>query len=209
MPGFQSIVADMRGTIFLANRITDAHPAHCKVVDRAISIVQNASGSHAELVNVLLILERIIEDGSLELHDSPHQTFFVLVALGLKLDYLQRQEPVPVIRSEEQLIEDTAVVVFTTIHGDNYEYVAGERRPRFNPLVHHVVVHRKQTKATVVEFANPYLAPLLRARPEHHQRIGEYLTARYLDSEREEAVLDLERYLDETDEHPAVRDGWL
>jgi len=209
MPKFQPIASDASATFKIAQRITEAHPAYEKAVLQTITQVHGLRGSNNEILNALLILERVIEDESLDMHDETYQTLLASAAVGLRLDQLRRNEPVSVISSEEQLAEDISIAVFTTLYGSNPDEEDRKVTPLRSLLTHYAPVEREYVTSFVVTLSNPYLEPLLRARPEDHQRIGKYVTERVFDSKSAEAVVALARYLDDTDKAQAIENGWL
>lgn len=192
----------------IAERIAKKFPEQSKTFVDAFKYMIDAKVTDEEMTNVMLVSEKVLKDGLLDFRAQWGTSVTLTKAvLGFQIEQLTENEPVSVIPTHSQLASDTAVAVFIVRYCPEMTDHYGRTRP--NRLMTTVRIKRGGRYKPLLTFANPYLEPLLRAQPEDHEIIGAYLNERGLDSHSEQAVIELQKYVEHAKANPALHDGWL
>jgi hypothetical protein len=192
----------------IAERIAKKFPQHSQTFSDVFRYMIDAKATENEMTNIMLVSEKVLEEGTVDLGSGWGTAVELAKAvLGFQIEQLSENEPARIIPTLTQLASDTAVATFIIRYCPAMVDQYG--RTQHHHLMTTVRIKRGGRYKPLLTFANPYLETLLRAQPEDHEIIGEYLKERGLDSHSERAVIELQRYVEHANGHPALHDGWL
>jgi hypothetical protein len=192
----------------VSKRILTNAPDHEETIRWAYEETQGFHASTDETTNALLIIERVIRDGLMEIRGRRVSLLTqVCLGLGLATGPIINHTPRALISTEEQLASDTMLAVFMARHCKVVYDAYGN--PIHNPLAHYAKVRTGGNDNFRPVIANRHIESLIREHTDLHEQLDGYIKTRGVVPDSEEAVAAFHDYIATANTTPSLREAWL